>query len=187
MTPRERPDLAPSPYKRFSWGSLLLAIVLVAWVYQKLARDSPWVGKPAPDFSLPVAYGEGSEPGDRIRLSDLKGQFVVLDFWASWCDPCRQSIPLLNEVARTLGPKGVRVYGINSEGGLRPERLRAVTKAWGFAYPVLADLTASTMLGYNVSVLPTLFLVDRRGIVRKTHGGSPSAERLIAEIKKLDD
>jgi thiol-disulfide isomerase/thioredoxin len=186
MTPKQRPDLAPSPYKRSSWWSLLLAVVLVAWVYQKLKSDGPWEGKPAPDFSLPIMYGEGSGAGDRIRLSDLKGQLVVLDFWASWCEPCRQSIPMLNHVAKTLGPEGVRVFGINSEAGLAPQRLAAVSKAWGFGYPVLSDITAETMLGYDVSVLPTLFLVDRKGIVRKTHGGAPSAERLIEEIRKLD-
>ncbi|MDB4986518.1 MAG: thioredoxin family protein [Myxococcaceae bacterium] len=171
--------MKPSP-----WISLLLAVVFGAWLYAKLKNDGPWVGKPAPDFSLPLVYGEGSEPGDRIRLSDLKGQVVVLDFWASWCGPCKQSVPMLNDVARQLAGQGVQMFGINSEG-LRPERVAQVAKAWGFAYPVLHDVTAETMLGYDVAVLPTLFLVDQKGVVRKTHGGSPTVTKLLEELRKL--
>ncbi|MDB4976864.1 MAG: thioredoxin family protein [Myxococcaceae bacterium] len=170
--------------KSSRWASLLVTVLIGALLYAKLKKEGPWVGKPAPDFSLPLIYGEGSEPGDRIRLSDLKGQVVLLDFWASWCEPCRQSVPLLNEVARQLGGK-VKVFGINSEAQSRG-RLSQVAKAWGFAYPVLHDITAETMLGYDISVMPTLFLVDQKGIVRETHGGSPSVERLVEELRKLE-
>jgi thiol-disulfide isomerase/thioredoxin len=167
------------------WAQLLVSVLFVVLVYKHLKDEGPWVGKPAPDFSLPLVFGEGAELGDRLRLSDLKGQFVVLDFWASWCEPCRQAVPLLDQVAKELGPKGVRVLGINSEG-LKPQSLAAVAARWGFAYPVLHDVTAETMAGYDIRVLPTLFLVDRKGIVRRTHGGSPTAERIMAEIRELD-
>jgi cytochrome c biogenesis protein CcmG, thiol:disulfide interchange protein DsbE len=171
--------------KPSSWASVLVVLGFMGLVYLHLKDEGPWVGKPAPDFSLPVAFGAGGEAGDRIRLSDLKGQFVVLDFWASWCEPCRQSVPLLDEVAKQLAPDGVKVFGINSEG-FAPERLAAVAARWGFAYPVLHDVTAETMFGYDIKVLPTLFLVDRKGIVRRTHGGAPSAERIIAEVRELN-
>ena len=171
--------------KPSSWASVLVVLGFAGLIYLHLIDEGPWVGKPAPDFSLPVVFGAGAEAGDRIRLSDLKGQFVVLDFWASWCEPCRQSVPLLDQVAKELAPEGVRVFGINSEG-LPPERLAAVAARWGFAYPVLHDATAETMLGYDIKVLPTLFLVDRKGIVRRTHGGSPSAERIVAEVRELN-
>ena len=171
--------------KPSSWASVLVVLGFMGLVYLHLKGEGPWVGKPAPDFSLPVAFGAGAEAGDRIRLSDLKGQFVVLDFWASWCEPCRQSVPLLDQVAKELAPDGVRVFGINSEG-LVPERVAAVAARWGFAYPVLHDVTAETMLGYDIKVLPTLFLVDRKGIVRRTHGGSPSAERIVQEVRELN-
>ena len=166
-------------------ASAVVVIGLVGLLYLHFKGEGAWVGKPAPDFSLPVAFGAGAEAGDRIRLSDLKGQFVVLDFWASWCEPCRQSVPLLDQVAKDLAPDGVRVFGINSEG-LTPDRVRAVAEGWGFVYPVLHDATAETMLGYDVRVLPTLFLVDRKGIVRRTYGGAPTAERIIAEVRELN-
>jgi cytochrome c biogenesis protein CcmG/thiol:disulfide interchange protein DsbE len=174
-----------SPIKPSSWASLLVAVMFFGLMYLRLKDQGPWVGKPAPDFSLPVVAGEGASQGDRVRLSDLKGQLVVLDFWASWCEPCRQSVPILNEVARTLAGEGVVVYGVNSEG-LRPEALLRLAGRWGFAYPVLHDANAASMVAYDVSALPTLYLIDRQGIVRRTHAGSPTAQRLIEEVRELD-
>jgi thiol-disulfide isomerase/thioredoxin len=150
----------------------------------KLQKPSPWVGKRAPDYTLALVHGEGAAEGDRVRLSDLKGQRVVLDFWASWCEPCRQSVPILNQVAKTLAAEGVHVYGVNAEG-LKPETLRRVAARWQFAYPVLTDPTAQTQLAYDVEALPTLYLIDKQGVVQKTHAGSPSAERLIEEVREL--
>lgn len=177
--------MKPPAIKTSGWASLLVTAMFVTLMYLRLKDEGPWVGKPAPDFSLPVVAGEGATQGDRVRLSDLKGKRVVLDFWASWCEPCRQSVPLLNQVAKELAAEGVLVYGVNSEG-LRPQALARVAERWGFAYPVLHDATAASMAEYDVSALPTLFLIDAQGIVRKTHAGSPSAARLIEEVRELD-
>lgn len=171
--------------KTSSWGAALLVVVFAGSMWHKLKRPDPRVGQPAPDFALPVVSGEGAEEGDRVRLSDLKGQLVVLDFWASWCEPCRQSIPIVNEAAKELAGQGVRVYGVNVER-LKPETLRQVVKHWGFAYPVLHDATIKTQIAYDVAALPTLFLIDREGVVRKTHAGAPTAKQLIAEVRELD-
>jgi thiol-disulfide isomerase/thioredoxin len=170
--------------KPSGWVSLLVVLMFVGLMLLKLQKPSPWVGKPAPDFTLAVVHGEGAAEGDRVRLSDLKGQLVVLDFWASWCEPCRQSVPILNQAAKTLAAEGVRVYGVNAEG-LKPETLGRIAARWQFAYPVLTDPTAQTQLAYDVEALPTLYLIDKQGVVQKTHAGSPSAERLIEEVREL--
>jgi peroxiredoxin len=170
--------------KPSGWTSLLVIVMFVALMYFKLRQPSPWVGKPAPDFTLAVVHGEGAAQGDRVRLSDLKGQRVVLDFWASWCEPCRQSIPILNQVAKTLAPEGVRVYGVNAEA-FGPEALARVAERWQFAYPVLTDPTASTQVAYDIEALPSLFVIDKDGVVQMTHAGSPSAERIIEEVRAL--
>jgi thiol-disulfide isomerase/thioredoxin len=171
--------------KPSTWTSLLVALMFAGLMYLRLTDKGPWADKPAPDFSLPVVGGEGATQGDRVRLSDLKGQLVVLDFWASWCDPCRQSIPILNQVAKDLAKEGVRVYGINSESLAAPA-INRVGQRWGIAYPVLHDATAEVMDRYDVSALPSLYLIDRQGVVRKSHAGAPSAQRLIQEVREMD-
>ncbi|HEX5658989.1 MAG TPA: TlpA disulfide reductase family protein [Polyangiales bacterium] len=166
--------------KPSTWTSLVVAAMFAGLMYLRLTDQGPWSGKPAPAFGLPVVSGEGL--GDRVRLEDLKGRPVVLDFWASWCEPCRQSIPILNEVAKETG---VQVYGINSESFAAPVVDR-IAQRWGFRYPVLHDATAEVMQRYDVSALPTLYLIDRQGVVRKTHAGAPSARRLIEEVREMD-
>jgi thiol-disulfide isomerase/thioredoxin len=159
--------------------------VFALLLFLHLRDDGPLVGELAPDFTLPLAYGEGADSGDRVRLADTRGSFVVLDFWASWCGPCRESVPTLNRVARELATSGVRVLGINSESH-GPARAALVADRWGVAYPVLYDGSAATQLAYSVTALPTLYLVDREGVVRRAYAGAPSAERLIRDIRELD-
>jgi cytochrome c biogenesis protein CcmG, thiol:disulfide interchange protein DsbE len=166
-------------------ASLFVFVLFVGLMYLRLSDAGPWAGKPAPDFSLPVVAGEGASQGDRVRLSDLKGELVVLDFWASWCDPCRQSVPILNEVAKQLAAEKVHVLGVNSEA-MQPAAIDRIGQRWGMAYPVLHDANAEVMVEYDVSALPTLYLIDRQGVVRKSHAGAPSVERLIKEVREMD-
>jgi thiol-disulfide isomerase/thioredoxin len=171
--------------KPSTWTSVLVFAMFAGLMYVRLTDQGPWAGKLGPDFTLAVVAGEGASQGDRVRLSDLKGQLVVLDFWASWCEPCRQSVPILNQVAKELATEGVRVYGINSEA-FAPQVVDRVAQRWGIAYPVLQDPDAAIMQAYDVSALPTLYLIDRKGIVRRTHAGAPSARRLIEEVREMD-
>lgn len=168
--------------KPSSWASILVFVAFAALMYVRLHDEGPWAGKPAPDFTLPLIAGEGA--GDRVHLADLKGELVVLDFWASWCPPCKQSVPILNEVAKQLAGEKVRFYGVNSEL-LKPDQLVAVHEQWGIGYPVLQDADSAVIANYRVSSLPMLYLIDRQGVVRRTHEGVPSVSRLVAEIREL--
>ena len=163
-------------------AALLLGATLASLVGPLLGGD-PLEGKPAPDFNLVLARGPGAESGDRVRLSDLRGKVVVLDFWASWCGPCRHSVPLLNDVAAQYGAK-LGVYGINSES-YGPELVSFVAGNWGFRYPVLLDPALKTTSAYGVQAFPTIVLIDRQGNVHKVYRGEPTKAALTKRISNL--
>src|SRR4051812_24326348 len=91
--------------------SLFMGLFVLPYLGAKTAEKSELVGKPAPDFLLP--YVTPAERGQSQRLSDLQGHVVVLDFWASWCGPCREQTPVLERVARKLGER-VLVLGVGT-------------------------------------------------------------------------
>jgi cytochrome c biogenesis protein CcmG, thiol:disulfide interchange protein DsbE len=168
------------------WLSPLLAALFALLLYLHFRNGGKLVGELAPDFTLPLAHGEGAEGGDRLRLSDLRGSIVVLDFWASWCPPCRESIPHLNRVASELAGSNVHVLGINAEGH-GAQRTAMVARRWGIGYRVLQDESAAVQRAYGVDALPSVFVVDREGIVRRSYAGSPTAEQLIRTLRELAD
>jgi thiol-disulfide isomerase/thioredoxin len=163
-------------------AALSLGAVLAALVGSGLGGD-PLEGRAAPDFSLALARGAGAESGDRVRLADLRGKVVVLDFWASWCGPCRHSVPLLNEIA-THFEEHVVVYGINSEA-IGPGVAALVARRWGFRYPVLLDPALETTVTYGVQAFPTMVLIDREGSVRKVYRGEPTKASITKRITSL--
>ena len=163
-------------------AALLLGAVLAS-LFGSLAGGDPLEGRPAPEFSLELARGEGAEQGDRVRLADLRGKVVVLDFWASWCAPCKHSVPLLNRVSARFA-KQVVVYGINSEA-IAPAWLGMVANSWGFRYPILRDPELQTQVVYGVQALPTVVVIDREGFVRKVYHGEPTEAALTNKIESI--
>jgi cytochrome c biogenesis protein CcmG/thiol:disulfide interchange protein DsbE len=140
------------------WGlSLGLAAVVFHLVGQLRAPDLP---DEAPDFTLPVLDG-GS-----VTLSELKGQPVVLNFWAPWCGPCRAEVPQFSRFAKSH-PE-VHVLGVATDGA--PAELRASKQKLGMDYPVvIAD--SATSSAYGVSILPTTVIVDADGRISTAHAG----------------
>jgi peroxiredoxin len=167
----------------------LVALFVVAFLgfgllFSQRRGNSPLLGQLAPDFALPVAAGEGASEGDQLRLSDLKGQVVVLDFFASWCWPCRQSVPELSAVAKQLAGRGVHFIGINGEA-IQPAMYQALFQQWGFGYPIVQDAANQAHQAYGITGFPSVFVIDRTQKVRFAYDGAPSKALLLREISSI--
>ncbi|MDH5490426.1 MAG: TlpA family protein disulfide reductase [Myxococcales bacterium] len=143
------------------------------------------IGKPAPSIVAELVAGPGSAEGDRISLEAEAGRVVVLDFWASWCPPCRASIPTLNRVREHFAEAPVAFYGINVEPELGIARIRDAHRSFGAVFPSIVDTTRGLQAVYRVQSLPTLFIVDSSGVVRHAHVGVPDQDWLTQAIRDL--
>jgi peroxiredoxin len=137
----------------------------------KEARENPqsWIGRDAIDFLLPDLAGQP------VKLADARGQVILLDFWASWCLPCRQDMPRIEALYRELYDRGLRVFGVNSEPA---ETADAYMKENGYTFPSLLDRNMGVSRNYGVASLPTVVVVDREGKISAYLDGARSAEEL---------
>ncbi len=125
-------------------------------------------GAPAPGFQLPSS---GSGP---LALSDLKGQVVLINFWASWCGPCRQEMPVLEQLYRKYKPAGFTLLGVNVE----PKSGDALgfLKSTPVSFPILFDTASKVSTLYEVTGMPSTVILDRKGNVRYVHHGYKPGE-----------
>jgi thiol-disulfide isomerase/thioredoxin len=137
---------------------------------------SPFVGAPAPNFELQTLSGS------QISLSDLKGKVVLLNFWATWCVPCRQEMPLLQDRAISY-PSRLVVLGINYD---EPANLvQDYVTSLKISFPILMDPGSKVQALYRVRGYPTTVIVDGQGIIRFFHIGELSDTILDDYLKQL--
>ncbi len=142
--------------------SLFMGLFVLPYLGVRKAEKSALVGLPAPDFLLP--YASPKEHGKSQRLSDLQGQAVVLDFWASWCGPCRAQTPVLEKVAKSFGADKLRVLGVGTSDD-RESITRFLARS-ELGYPSVFDDQDVASSLYHVQGLPTLVLIAKDGTVR---------------------
>ena len=131
------------------------------------------MGFMAPDFSLLT------ENGDEIRLSELRGQAVLINFWASWCNPCRAEMPAMEKVYQEYQGQGFVILAINATSQDNPADAINFASQLGLSFPILFDLDGKVNSAYQVRALPTSFFVDRQGIIQEIVVGGPMSEALL--------
>jgi peroxiredoxin len=133
----------------------------------------------APDFTLK------SNSGQNIRLSELRGEVVLINFWASWCGPCRQEMPVLDELHNQYKALGFTVLGVNVEEN--PQQARKLLKDMPVSFPVLFDDSSVVSKQYDVIAMPSTVLVDRNGNMRYLHKGyKPGLEEIyLKQVREL--
>jgi thiol-disulfide isomerase/thioredoxin len=141
-------------------------------------------GDLAPDFTAARLNGEGGQ----TALHDLRGQVVLIDFWATWCGPCRQSMPTMERLYQKYGARGFTIMSMNTEGPRQVEAARRFAAGFqpALTFPIYLD-PGHVVRDYEVDVLPTMVLLDRQGLVRWVHiGYSEAAGRELEErVQKL--
>jgi len=137
---------------------------------------APVVAAPAPDFELETVDGES------IRLSDLRGKVVAVNFWATWCSPCRLEMPDLQARADAYGDR-LAVLGVNFDE--TPAEVKAFRDEVGVRFPLLLDPGAAVQRLYRVVGYPTTYFIDPEGIIRFQHLGLMSAEQMDNYLEQL--
>ncbi len=139
--------------------------------------DSPLVGRPAPDFTLTAL------DGTEFKLSDCRGKVTVLDFWATWCGPCLQAMPQVEQVISEFPPEQVRLAAVNLEES--PKQISSTLERHKLNVPVVLDQDGIVARKYAASVIPQTVIIDRQGeVVRVFIGGGPQfADQLREAIQ----
>jgi thiol-disulfide isomerase/thioredoxin len=162
----------------FSAALVLLAAGLFGGlVLPRLAPD-PFVGKQAEDFLLPKLGTSGTVGPEKVRLSTLEGKAVILDFWASWCMPCRAVGPIVDKVAKAQAARGVTALGVLS--GDEPADAATFLAQHPLGYATVVDEQHAAQRAFSVEGLPTIVVLDKKGAVVAIRRGLVSERELLA-------
>ena len=165
--------------------NIIFALILMlsaGWIW--LSRDSdnsssageipaPHKGFLAPDFNLTTLDGES------IKLSDLRGQSVLVNVWATWCLPCRTEMPAMQRLYEDYSPQGFRVLAINNTVQDSISDVKDFVTENQLTFPILLDPDGEATRLYQVRALPTSFFIDADGIIQEVVIGGPMAEALL--------
>lgn len=135
------------------------------------------IGSAAPDFDLPTL------DGTNLKLSDLRGKAVLLNFWATYCGPCKIEMPWFVELQKEYGPQGFQIVGVAMDDASK-EEIAKFAKELGINYPILLGKDSVADSYGGVSVLPTTFFVDRSGKLIAREFGLQSRSVFVDNIKK---
>jgi len=173
ITPREKFEKLDRMPTREEMGEMF------AELQQRPDGPHDSVDKPAPAAQIQPLEGE------TLELADLKGKVVVLDFWATWCKPCRQALPVVSKVTAELAPRGVVFYAVNQMESA--DKIRSFLAEQKLELPVARDADGTVSRAFRVSGIPHSVIIDREGVVRHVHVGfGPGLDKkLRGELEEL--
>ncbi|PFL17550.1 thiol:disulfide interchange protein [Bacillus cereus] len=148
---------------------------------EMIARNGIEIGKSAPDFELTKL------DGTKVKLSDLKGKKVILNFWATWCGPCQQEMPDM-EAFYKEHKENVEILAINytpSEKGGGEEKVSNFAKEKGITFPILLDKNIDVTTAYKVITIPTSYFIDTKGVIQDKFIGPMTQKEMEKRIAKL--
>lgn len=168
----------------------LAAVALVAVIWMLTGREGstlPSVGevdRPAPDFTLPALNG------GNIQLSDYRGNVVLVNFWGTWCEPCKKELPALQASYEQLREQGFIIIGINlvddeKVQGKTEDDIRAFVDQYGVTYPIALDIDGEVANAYRLFPLPTSYFVDPQGRIRYVRVGELTKDEVTALFTRL--
>jgi len=147
------------------------------------ADPSGLVGNPAPDFSVkPLAGGKSA-----VSLRGLHGNVVLLDFWGTFCEPCKRSFPKLQDLYSRYSGKGLQVVGVSEDEIDDRDKIQTFAGTYGVSFPVAWDEDKAIARQYKPETMPSAFVIDRKGVVRYAHAGYHDGEeiQIQKEIEEL--
>jgi len=159
---------------RIKFGKTLLLGGMLA-IGTAAEAKVPAIGDKAPDFTLRSSIGKN------LKLSEYRGQVVMINFWATWCAPCRQEMPQLNRLYVQYQRAGFALLGLNVDDN--PKAAQAVVDQLSLGFPVLFDAAKQVSGRYDIDAMPSTLLIDRGGVVRYLHRGYRSGVESEYEAK----
>ncbi|MBK3494867.1 TlpA family protein disulfide reductase [Viridibacillus sp. YIM B01967] len=147
-----------------------------------LANSGLAVGQMAPDFELETLDGK------KVKLSDFQGKKVILNFWATWCPPCKEEIPHMQKYYEKFAKEDnfeiVAVNLTNKDKSI--EYVKEFAKTYEITYPVLLDTEGKQMKQYKIRIIPTTFYIDTKGVIQENKPGPVDQDSMKESIKSLD-
>lgn len=156
---------------------LILGAAVVYTLYANFTKDDIQkieAGKPVPDFVL------SDMDGEKHRLSDYKGQGVLLNFWATWCKPCEREMPFMDHQYENFKDNGVQILAVNI--GETDVVVNEYANRFGLSFPILNDKNQEVLTAYGVDPLPVTFLIDKDGNLVRVHTGEILNEEVIVSM-----
>ena len=136
---------------------------------------APQQGFLAPDFELSAPSGE------TVKLSDLRGQAVLVNLWATWCPPCREEMPAIETMYKEYKDQGFVVLAVNMTYQDEPQKIEPFLSAQGLTFPILLDETGAMANDYQMRSLPSSFFIGRDGIITEVVIGGPMSEKRLRQ------